>query len=129
MTVLEQLQSSSGGVIRGALSAADKLELEAFGYSVLLIDRAPVFNKETLLHGIYQAAMLPAYFGFNWDALEDSLSDFSWLPSSQGIVLVLQNAALLETRDHLCLVTLLEIISEVAVLRSSQKLVPLFLLV
>jgi hypothetical protein len=129
MTVLEQLKLNSGGVLHGRLLVHEKLELEALGYAVLIVDRAPVFNKETLLHGIYQAGMFPAYFGFNWDALSDCLSDFSWFPYTKGIILVLQNAALLEARDNDSLVTLKEIIIEVATLRLSRELVPVFLLV
>ncbi|MEY4530377.1 MAG: hypothetical protein RLZZ156_1098 [Deinococcota bacterium] len=128
MTVLEQLKKESG-VIRGRISISQKLELEAHGYVVLTIDRAPVFNKETLLHGIYQAGMFPAYFGFNWDALRDCLTDFSWLTAPKGIILVLQNSALLEARDNDSWLTLLEMMAEVSALRATQALKPLYLLV
>ena len=52
-----------------------------------LVDRAPVFSKETLLHALYQACQMPASFGFNWDALEDALRDFSWIKASAYVLL------------------------------------------
>jgi len=47
---------------------------ELDGYTAIIVDQAPVFNKFTLLHALYQNCSLPAYFGFNWDALADVLA-------------------------------------------------------
>jgi RNAse (barnase) inhibitor barstar len=124
MSILERLKSGSGGLVKGSLSLAEQLELGALGFVVLHLDRAAVFNKETLLHAFYQAAKFPAYFGFNWDALADLLMDFHWLPKHNGVVLILQNTTLLEPD---VLSTLLEITEEVTLKRASKKLVPLFL--
>lgn len=76
-----------------ALAAA----FQKSGWFATRVDRAPVFNKVTLLHAIYQACRFPAYFGFNWDALRDCLTDFSWQPA-HGYVLLFQNLELLQTR-------------------------------
>lgn len=38
--------------------------------------------KEQLLRNLAAALQFPNYFGFNWDALDDCLSDLSWLPST-----------------------------------------------
>ena len=68
--------------------------LKRTGLHVILIDHAPVYNKETLLHALYQNTPFPGYFGFNWDALQDILADFSWLEETpKGIVLVLKDSA------------------------------------
>ena len=41
---------------------------------------------------IARALAFPAWFGGNWDALEDSLSDLSWRPA-KGRVLILDGVA------------------------------------
>ncbi len=46
-------------------------QLREQGVQPVWVDRAPVFDKATLLHALYQALQLPAWFGFNWDALEE----------------------------------------------------------
>jgi len=43
-----------------------------------------------LIGRIAGALAFPAWFGGNWDALEDCLSDLSWL-SAGGYVLLLEN--------------------------------------
>jgi len=86
------------------------------GWFAAVVDRAPVFNKDTLLHAIYQSCALPAYFGFNWDALVDGLSD---LPESdskhppKGYALILKAPALLQQRAPEDFATFLNIIAEV----------------
>ncbi len=72
------------------------------GWFAPRVDRAPVFSKVTLLHALYQSCEFPAYFGFNWDALRDCLTDMSWRPAN-GYALMYRNPGLLETRapdDH-----------------------------
>jgi RNAse (barnase) inhibitor barstar len=44
-------------------------------------------KKEDLLDRIAQALSFPEWFGRNWDALEDCLTDLSWCPA-QGHVFV-----------------------------------------
>ena len=61
------------------------------------IDSAPVFDKLSLMHALYQTCAMPAHFGFNWDALADSLSDWSWLPAT-GHVLALRDPRPLRER-------------------------------
>jgi len=79
---------------------ADRIvvRLNAAGYEAVRVDRAPVFDKDTLLHALYQALELPAWFGFNLDALADALAS---LEPKQGRrrVLVFQDFTLLEDTD------------------------------
>ena len=49
-------------------------------------------DKETLLTRVAEALEFPDWFGRNWDAFFDCLTDLSWLPAS-GHVLVLLNTA------------------------------------
>ena len=50
------------------------------------------------LRPIAQALHFPAWFGGNWDALEDCLGDLSWRPG-EGHVLVFQNWHALASDD------------------------------
>src|SRR5215213_5288141 len=40
-----------------------------------------------LLQALYEHVHLPAYFGFNWDALSDCLRDLHWIQSRHVILL------------------------------------------
>lgn len=51
------------------------------------------------LRSIAQALRFPAWFGGNWDALEDCLGDLSWRPG-EGHVLLFQNWQAISS-DHL----------------------------
>lgn len=73
-------------------------KLRAQGVHGVWVDRAPVYDKSTLLHALYQALQLPAWFGFNWDALEECLVDFG-SNGNAPTVLVFNDFDLLEERD------------------------------
>jgi RNAse (barnase) inhibitor barstar len=45
-------------------------------------------SKEKLFGILSDALRFPAYFGGNWDALEECLQDLSWLPENASIVIV-----------------------------------------
>ena len=89
----------------------------AAGTAVLaVVDRAPVFSKDTLLHAIYQSCELPAYFGFNWDALVDVLSDLPEPESEhppKGYALIFKAPGLLQQRAPDDFATFLNVIEEV----------------
>jgi len=57
-----------------------------------------VTEKIALLRRIAAALGFPAWFGENWDALEDCLTDLSWR-EAQGHVLVLQGFQFLPADD------------------------------
>ena len=48
-------------------------------------------DKETLMRNFAAALGFPAWFGHNWDALEDCLGDLSW-SNAQGHVLLIEGA-------------------------------------
>lgn len=48
-------------------------------------------DKAALMRNIATALRFPEWFGANWDALEDCLSDLSWLPANE-YVLVFEDA-------------------------------------
>jgi hypothetical protein len=87
--------------------------LRADGIEGAWVDRAPVFDKETLLHALYQSLHLPAWFGFNWDALQDALFG----PENADApprMLVFRDFELLEERDPESARMFLEIVDTVA---------------
>lgn len=77
------------------------------------IDLAGCTDKTELLARLAQALRFPHWFGHNWDALSDCLTDLSWLPAQQYRLVLCEpqalRAAAPETLD-----TALEILAEAA---------------
>lgn len=67
---------------------AERADQVPSGYRVARIRYA---EKPVLMQNIAAALEFPRWFGANWDALEDCLSDLSWLPA-KGHVLVIEDA-------------------------------------
>ena len=61
------------------------------GIQVAHIQLAGAAGKDALLARIAKALAFPAWFGSNWDALEDCLNDLSWT-SAAGHVLLIEGA-------------------------------------
>ena len=77
------------GVYRVA-RAADVLRA-AKGLRVAQINLAGVRDKAALLQAVARSLEFPAWFGGNWDALEDCLTDLSW-HKADGHVLLIEGA-------------------------------------
>ena len=83
--LIQRLQDASrSGVYR--VARAEEIT-HAVGGSRLLLARIRFADKETLLKNIAAALEFPDWFGANWDALEDCLSD---LPG-EGYVVLFEN--------------------------------------
>jgi RNAse (barnase) inhibitor barstar len=80
--MMERLTPSRSGVYRVA---------RAGGLGKLALATIRFQDKENLLRAIAAALRFPDWFGRNWDALEDCLTDLSWLPAD-GYVLVFEQA-------------------------------------
>jgi hypothetical protein len=50
-----------------------------------------IYKSEHLLEALYQLLWFPGYFGFNWNALHDCLTDLSWIREKR---VVLEHAGL-----------------------------------
>lgn len=48
-------------------------------------------NKETFLKEFSEKFRFPEYFGFNWDAFSDCITDLSWLNSENGFLIIYEN--------------------------------------
>lgn len=99
------------------------------GWRVATLDRAPVVDKTTLLHALYQSGEYPAGFGFNWDALLDALRDLEWLEPAEGIALVWRHPDVLASRDPETAATFAEILEDAASHRAAVGYPPLRVLV
>lgn len=77
------------------------------------IDLAGCNDKATLLARFASALQFPDWFGHNWDALSDCLTDLSWLPARHYRIELAQPQAL-RTAASETLDTTLEILAEAA---------------
>lgn len=96
---------------------------------VSTLDRAPVFDKTTLMHALYQSGEYPAGFGFNWDALLDVLRDLEWLESAQGIALLWRHPDVLAERAPDVAATFREVVEDACAHRAERGYPPLRVLV
>jgi hypothetical protein len=85
----QRLQDASrSGVYRAP--RADDIASAVVGSGLALV-KVKFEDKQELLRGIAAAMDFPRWFGENWDALEDCLSDLSWR-KAKGHVLVFEHA-------------------------------------
>jgi RNAse (barnase) inhibitor barstar len=85
-----------------------RLSQSDFGFLPVLDGRA-LRSKKSLLAGIARAFDFPDYFGGNWDALEECLSDMSWRDGP--IILLIEHA---EAIPDALIATLREVFSQMA---------------
>jgi RNAse (barnase) inhibitor barstar len=90
------------------------------GYSCAQADLAGCADKDTFLSRIAEALEFPDWFGRNWDAFFDCLTDLSWLPS-RGHVLVLLNAAKMQEHAPETLETAMLIMRDAASVWSGRN--------
>lgn len=93
----------------GPIHAAAK----ALSLSYVEVDLAGVEDKEGLLTVLAKALAFPPWFGHNWDALEDCLSDMSWR-EAEGYVLILRHADRLHSEAEGDFLTALRILADVS---------------
>ena len=87
--LIERLRDASrSGVYRAARAEAI---MDATRGSALSLVKIRAGEKEALLKDIAAALDFPDWFGQNWDALEDCLSDLSWRKAA-GHVLLFEDA-------------------------------------
>jgi RNAse (barnase) inhibitor barstar len=94
----------------GAICAGARLA----GFDCVRIDLAGCDDKAGFLARTAKALGFPAWFGQNWDALADCLTDLGWRPAS-GYVLVFEHASSLQKHEPEVFDTALAILSDVAV--------------
>ncbi len=119
------LEVPDGWLLDGDVPGA----VQRAGWYVRTLDRAPVYDKTTLLHALYQSGEFPAGFGFNWDALLDVLRDLAWLEPARGIAFLWRHPDVLERRAPDVCATFREVVEEAAAHRAAHGYPPLRVLV
>jgi RNAse (barnase) inhibitor barstar len=85
----------------------------SIGFDCTRIDLAGCSDKAGLLARIATAMGFPAWFGYNWDALFDCLTDLGWRPAL-GYVLILEHATELQATEPEVFDTALAILGDAA---------------
>lgn len=107
--LLERLKDPArSGVYR--VSRSDEI-VDALRGSALSFVTIPISGKAELLESIAKALGFPDWFGQNWDALEDCLTDLSWREAA-GHVLVLEGSQGLPEDDAGILIDVLSAAAE-----------------
>jgi RNAse (barnase) inhibitor barstar len=83
------------------------------GFDCTRIDLASCSDKAEFLVRIAAALGFPAWFGHNWDAFFDCLTDLSWRPAL-GYVLILEHATELQATEPEVFDTALAILGDAA---------------
>lgn len=86
--------ATRAGVHRCAPERLDELcaAARSRAMAVIEVDGTAMHDKATLLAELARAFALPDWFGQNWDALADCLTDLSW-KEADGFVVLWRNAA------------------------------------
>ena len=85
------LDGSKSGLYRVAEAGIPREAAREAGLALLEISLESVSDKDALLRHFATVLAFPEWFGGNWDALEDCLTDFSWRQAA-GYVLLLHGA-------------------------------------
>lgn len=78
------------GLYRLPLQRPAAAILDAFdsvGWRAFYLDGQAIHDKPTFLAAAATAMHFPAYFGHNWDAFEECLTDLAWAPAPGYVVL------------------------------------------
>ena len=57
----------------------------------IVLDGCDMKTKEELMSNMKEAFSIPDYFGMNWDALDEVLTDLSWLEDIESIDICFTN--------------------------------------
>jgi len=86
--ILKDFQTSGVFRLEGEISAEELSKIaEGEGIAFFLVDGRKINNKEQFLRSSAHEMNFPDYFGSNWDAFEDCLTDMSWHESNGFMIL------------------------------------------
>lgn len=104
----ERLEDAArSGVYRATRGDAIEEALRGSRLSYARVDLPAAADKAAVLEAIARAMTFPEWFGANWDALEDCLTDLSWR-EGDGHVLVLAGASAMAGDDLRILMDVLD---------------------
>jgi RNAse (barnase) inhibitor barstar len=67
-------------------------------FVIKVIDGSTCKNRSDLFSNLASLFEFPSYFGRNWDALDECITDLEWMPG-RGYILLLKNADQLLSED------------------------------
>lgn len=76
------LPESDSAVI-GRVASGLKLQ----GIQIFYLDGREVCDKQSFLRKIAAVMKFPNYFGYNWDALDECITDLDWCPAERYVLL------------------------------------------
>ncbi|MEV4254135.1 barstar family protein [Spirillospora sp. NPDC049652] len=82
------------------------------GWRPFHLDGRRARDKDGFLRLCAGAFDLPDWFGKNWDALQDCLTDLSWAPADRGYVVLYESWAELADADQASFRTALDVFAE-----------------
>ncbi len=87
MTAFSSVHESGLHLVEpGAAEAEIQAATSANGLDFLRVDVSSVSDKSGFLTAIASVLRFPSYFGMNWDALLDCLTDLSWFPAAGYVI-------------------------------------------
>ena len=93
----------------------------AAGFNVYRIDLGKAHDADSLQRILARGLHFPDWYGGNWDALADCLTDMSW-NEADGYLLILPRADVLQAADSACFASLLEVLKETVAAWQAQKI-------
>jgi RNAse (barnase) inhibitor barstar len=101
-TVSEVLKDSESAGVYALSDAALMREIEEAArelkYAFFPIQGGDIRNKDDFLNSIARVMDFPDYFGANWDALEDCLTDLLWV-NADGYVIAYKDVSTFASGD------------------------------
>lgn len=79
--------------------AVDKFLPTSEGFATIVLKGTRCRTEAGLFAEFARAMKFPDYFGHNWDALEECLTDLEWLPA-KGYILLISDADLVLEKDE-----------------------------
>ncbi|MEH1924887.1 barstar family protein [Nostoc sp.] len=71
---------------QGIREAVEQIAAEP-GTKVFYLDGKKINSKETFLSKAAEAMQFPTYFGDNWDAFDEFITDLTWCPAERYVIL------------------------------------------
>ncbi len=86
--LFSKAENSGIYVVEGDADAGFRATAARAGLAVFELNLAAVRRKEDFLRAASKALQFPSYFGSNWDAFEECITDLSWLDADGYALLI-----------------------------------------
>jgi hypothetical protein len=73
---------------RDSVAIANSVDgLQKLGTEIFYLDGREIRDKQSFLRKVAEVMRFPDYFGYNWDALEECITDLDWVPAARYILI------------------------------------------